>query len=73
MSYARGLGFTPTSSGDFPTVTMDPGDELPTVHLGLTYYPIDPEPTGPGAVNLGLWAALLVATYMLAGRVGGRI
>lgn len=74
MSYrlpGPGLGFTPVTAA--PDVTLDAGETIPTVHLGLQY---EPEPAPLARVNvlgIPLWVALLGATYWLTNRIGGRI
>lgn len=79
MTYAGGgrLGLVAPSSSSTPdpVVTLEPGDEFPTVHLGLTYTgdELEPEPPVPLAAGVPLWLVLLGATYWLANRFGSRI
>lgn len=73
MSYT-GPGLGQYSAGNGPLVTMEPGDELPTVHLGLTYTGDELE-QGPQVHTAGipLWVVLVAGVYWLANRVGSRI
>ena len=69
---ASGLGYTPVTTPYATTMPVDPVEDIPTVHLGLTYDP-EPEPPAVNVAGIPLWIGLVIATYWLANRVGGRI
>jgi len=84
MSYPLGVGSLlrpPHSSLGQYDVELSPGEEIPTVSLGLTYEPLDVSPElaypfpgyAPSARDVALWLGLLVGVYVLAQRFGGRI